>query len=578
MRIRLLSALFPLLLAPLGLTAQSNESPAADLPEGAIAYIELLDFGNVVRGIQGSEALVWLLSTDEFRTYQATPDYIKANAVKIIAEIILGSSLWNASADLLDGEIALGFYPNPSDEKKPHSIAIVRTPDSKTRARLRALLKPLLILFSKETDTKDLCANAKTWGEDGKGYISMHDEWLIATPDRALLDRTLTRLGGKQDGKSIASQPGFTEMETGLGKKHHARAYVNTAMISQATGPRFGKPQAFEDGMASFLFGGLLELAGESPFAGMTLDFAGKDFEITTAVAGTPDSLEEPYGLYFAKHPESGVIDIPNTEGTIAGLTFHRKLGEWYRQRDTLLAEQLLPAFDKFETDIGNLLPQKDFGQDVLPLIGDNFTLLAAHQKYDHLDGEPGVKLPAFAVIFDLAKPEEGADLFQLFVQTLSSVINLQAGQEGRQPWVLDIDLHNDTKITWSRYMEKPEGERLPIVFNFQPAAAAVGRKYIIATSVQLCRDLIDHFKAPESTTWQNRNAEFKLDFAQLTALARLNEGFLRSQEIQKGTPPDMAQKKLDMLMSVMSQFDSLRYHSVSENGLFKMHLRGSWK
>ena len=571
--------LFPFLLAlsPVA-KAVPFESLADSLPAGAIAYVEFSDLGHIVRSIETSDALRWILSTEEYQAYQKSPNFGKAKAVKTIVEIILGSSLWDAAGNLLDGRIALALYPNPSDEKKPHTIAIVRTDDSKTRTRLRALLKPLLVLFSKPADTSALCVDTKTWGEDDKGFVSMHDDWLVATPQRELLDRTLGLLGDTKKTPSISAQDGFVEMERGLGVEHHMRAYVNTAMISKAAGPRFGMPQKFEEGMASFLFGGLVELAGMSPFAGATLDINGKDFHLTTAIAGDPKSLPAPYGLYFTDHPKNGVIDIPQTEGTIAGFTIHRKLGEWYRHRDELLAERLLPGFDKFETDIGNLLPQKDFGQDVLPLIGDNFTILAAHQKYDHLEGEPGIKLPAFAVIFDLADPEKGSDIFQLFVQTLSSVINFQAGQEGRQPWVLDMDMHNETKITWSRYMEKPEGERLPIVFNFQPAAASVGRKYIIATSVQYCKDLIDHFKKPESFQWHNRNADFQLDIEQLTNLAELNEGFLRSQEIQKGTPPEVASKRVKMLMTVMRQFNDLRFHSASGDGIFKMNLEGSWK
>jgi hypothetical protein len=571
-------ALFPLFLT-IAHAQEANKQPtlAASLPDGALAYIELSSLSEVVHGIQNSPALDWILSTDEFAQIKQSPQFGKANAAKTIAEIILGSSLWEAAANLLDGEIAVALYPNPAANEKPDSIAIVRTNDSKTRNRIRAILKPLLHLVSTPVDTSDLYPGSQTWGQEGKGFVSMHERWFIASPKREHLDKTLRILAEKEK-STLASQSGFAEMQSGLGTGHHASAYVNTAMITSATGERFGMPQKSKEGLTSFLFSGLIELAGKSPFAGMTLDFRDHGFELITAVAGDPQSLPEPYGVYFAKHPDSGTIAIPKTNGHIAGLTIHRKLGDWYRHRQDLLAEHLLPAFDKFETDIGNLLPQKDFGQDVLPLLGDNFTIVSALQNYDHLDGEPGIKLPAFAVIFDLAKPEEGADMFKLFFQTLSSIINIQAGQEGRQPWVLDTDFHNETKYMWSRYMEKPTGERLPIVFNFQPAAAGIGRKFVIASSVQLCKDLIDHFKNPTSSEWQNQNADFQIDIAQLASLAEQNENFLRAQEIQKGTPPELAEKRIAMLLTILKQLNGLRYHSEAADGLYKLHLNGSWK
>ncbi len=558
--------------------AEERPSLSALLPEGVIGFVEVSKLGEVVRRLPGSQLMEWVTATDGYRQFEQSPDFGKLKTAKFVAEFVLGTSLWKAAANMLDGEVAVALYPNPEDAKKPHAVAMIRAPFTWTRVRFRMVLKPLLWLSSTKVETQDICPGSRTWGEDGKGFISFHRDWLLATPRRELLDRTLRILGGKDPGGTLAKQAGVAEMEAGLGSAHHVRAYLNAAMISKGTDERFGIPRQLDNGVFSFLFDGLIELAGKSPFVGATLDVREHGIEVVAAVAGDPAALPEPYGLYFSHPPESGVIDLPKSEGMIAGLTLHRKLGEWYRARDSLLAEPLLPAFDKFETDIGNLLPQKDFGEDVLPLLGDNFTLVAALQGYEHLDGAPGVKLPAFAAIFDLTKPAEGADIFQLFFQTLSSVLNIQAGQEGRQPWLMEVEFHNETKISYGRYLEKPKGERLPMVFNFQPAAAGVGRKFILATSVELCRDLVDHFKNPSSSEWQPRNVDFELDLPGLAALAEANEGFLRSQEIQKGTPTEDAARNIGLLIDAMKRFEKLRYHTAVEGGLFKLHLEGSWK
>ena len=105
-----------------------------------------------------------------------------------------------------------------------------------------------------------------------------------------------------------------------------------------------------------------------------------------------------------------------------------------------------------------------------------------------------------------------------------------------------------------------------------------MGRKYIIATSVQYCRDLVDHFKNPDAMQWQKQNAEFVLDAAALAKLAEMNEGFLRSQEIGKGTSPEEAEKRIGLLITALKQLDAVRYHSGAENGAFRMNLNASWK
>jgi hypothetical protein len=565
------------LLLPLSATAKQPSLTTA-LPDGALGFVEFSDLGEVVRSVRESRALQWLMATDEYQKFEQSPDYRKVNAVRATAELMLGGSLWDAASDLFGGRTALALYPDPANYRQPQAVVIFRPEESKTFTKVREALKPLLSAAGKDTDTSGQCPGTTTWSFDGKGYVTMHGSWLLAAPQRPLLDRALALLNGAKDQPSLAAQTGISEMERGLGADHHVRAWVDTALVRKGLGERFGLPEKATNGAASFIFGGLLELAARSPFAAGALDFRDREVTGTLCLAGDPAKLPEPGGLWYVQHPGNGVIPLPKTPGTIAGITIHRKLGDWYRHRDKLLADHLLPAFDKFETDIGNLLPQKDFGQDVLPLIGDNFTLTAALQNYDHLDGQPGIKLPAFAAIFDLPQPKDGADTFQLFFQTLSAILNLQAGQEGRQPSVLDAEFYKETKISFSRFLDKPKGDRLAIAYNFQPAAATVGRKYIIATSVQYCRDLVDHFKNPESSQWQNRNSEMALDFATLAKLAEMNEGLLRSQDIQKGQTPAAAEKRIGLLLSVLRQLDQLRYHSTADQGLFKMSLSATWK
>ena len=553
-------------------------SLAASVPDGAIGFVEFSNLGEIVRTVRDSKALKWVLATDEFRKFEESADYRKIKAVRATAELVLGSSLWDVASELLGGRIAVALYPDPDNYRKPHVAAILHLDPSKTLDRVREALKTFLPAAGKEVDTSAACPGSATWSVKDQGFVSMHDSWLVATQQRGVLDRILGLLDGAKEKTALAALDSFADMERDLGGEHHGRAWVNIAQIKKGLGDRFGLPEKSTDGMASLIFGGLLELAERSPFAAATLDFRKNDVEGVLAIAGDPAKLPEPAGLWYTQHPDNGVINLPKTPGTIAGITIHRKVGQWYRQRDKLLADHLLPAFDKFETDIGNLLPQKDFGQDVLPLIGDNFTFVSALQTYGHLDGEPGIKLPAFAGIFDLPKPKEGADMFQLFFQTLGAILNLQAGQEGRQPSVMDSEFYHDTKISFSRFLDKPKGERLAIAYNFQPAAAAIGRKYIVATSVQLCRDLVDYFKNPDASQWQNRNSEMVIDFTGLAKLAELNEGFLRSQDIQKGTAPDAAEKRVGLLINVLKQLDSLRYHSTAEGGFFKMNLKANWK
>ena len=89
-----------------------------------------------------------------------------------------------------------------------------------------------------------------------------------------------------------------------------------------------------------------------------------------------------------------------------------------------------MAGFDEFEAGLGQFFPSQNVGEDIMPAIGSTLTLLAAKQTFEHFDGEPGIKLPGFALIFDLDKPENGG-LFQLVFQTVVTIFNLTSAEQG---------------------------------------------------------------------------------------------------------------------------------------------------
>lgn len=555
-------------------------SLAGSVPGGATAFAELSGTGDLVKRLRDSSLLKEVLQSDEYRRFAESDKGHQAEAFRATAEVMLGGSLWDAAAEVLDGRLAVALYPDPAKTYDPAPVLVLKTATATGLDRVRKVLKPLLPAFAKRVEISGGGPDTEAWTTKAGPalFVSFSSSLAVAATDLKKLEQTLKLIAAGSPAGTLAAQPEFAAALTDA-KPHHLRLWGNLENVRKLTAPRFGAPEKWTDGGASLILGGLLEMAAASPHAALTLDLEPDGAALDFALTGDPAKLPEPAAIWFASPPQSGVIALPAVTGSIGGITVHRKFGDWYRQRDKLLADHLLPAFDKFETDIGNLMPQKDFGEDVLPLIGDNFTFTAAHQGFSHLGGAtPGIKLPAFALIFDMTDAQRGADTFSLFFQTLAAILNLQAGQEGRQPSILDSEFYKETKISFSRFLEKPAGDRLPVAWNFQPAAASVGRKFIITTSVQYCRDLVDHFRNPAAMEWKPRNAEFTLDVPALAELAEKNEALLRSAEIGKGQSPEDAAKRIGLLLRVLKELSTVRYESATEGGAFHMRLKAGWK
>ncbi len=552
-------------------------SLANQMPSGAIAFGEISGLDDVLGRLQNSTYWDTLTGTTQYQQVEKSPQYRKAQAARQIAETQLGMDLWTAGKRLLGGRIGVALYPRPNS-KQPDAVVLVRVADKAAMAQFRERLQPLLVLAEDQIDQSETIERMRVINLDDKAFLSMNEEWVVASNRRELFKQTLQGLQQEENPDCLAHDKEFQAMTRQMGSDHFLRTYVNTNAISKSAGGRF-VPEKLGNPLASLLFGGIVELAVHSPYAGVTLDIKDDHFLLTAAIAGGPKSLGDKHQVFFSDPETAGTPAIPRPKQVLGGISIHRDFAEWYQRREELMKEDVLPGFDKFEAGLGNLLPNRDFGQDVLPLLGKSLTFVSAPQGYDHLDGKPGVQLPGFALIIELAKPKEAGDVIQLFFQTLASIVNIQAGQQKRQPWVMTSETYNDVQISFGRYLQKPKGQRLPIVFNFLPAAARVDNQYIISSSLGLCRQLIDQLKAPATAAKQpNRNFNFELYFDSVAEMLQANRQFFQARAIQQGRTAQQAGADFDTVVRLLKTFKSLQLSTSAKADAFQAQLQGVWK
>jgi hypothetical protein len=573
-------------LRPASVAAQATVSGAGKssvlagaLPTGATAYVEVASLGRLLEELEQSSYLKLVVASSQFQTFARSPQYAKADAGRKVIETQLGMNLWKAGRELLRDRLGVGLYPNAEGNPAGNMLALVRGIDPKVLASLRERIEPILTLLDEQIDTSNSIDGIKVLSFQGKAFVALGDTWLAAASTRELLAKQLGMVSGKESG-SLAEDGPFKAMTADLGSEHLVRAYVNTEILAKARGGRLA-PAKVDNPLVSMLVGGIIELAATSPYAGLTLDVdtQAHRFVLASGVAGDSRKLDDAHRVFFSDPAGPGTPAIPQLPGIIGGFTFHLDLASWYRQREQLLEARVLPGFDQFETGIANLLPGRDVGEDVVPLIGKNITLIAVPQDYSHLDGKPGIKLPGFAAILELSKPQEGGDLFQLFFQTLSAVLNLQAREQNRQPWVMQSEALNGVQISFGRYLKKPAGDQLPLVFNFMPASARVDNKFIISSSLGLCRQLVEQLQKPATSVPQvNRNLNIEFHPAALAEILAANRQVFQARAIQQGTESAQAEREFSTLLELLGYFDSVRLSTQVLPDALRVQLEGGWK
>jgi hypothetical protein len=371
----------------------------------------------------------------------------------------------------------------------------------------------------------------------------------------------------------------YKKAQKKLAGPHLARGFFNLPAYAKLYNQPIEAPGKMSDGGGSLFFHGIIALAADSPYLGLTLDTDESGFSLVGAIEGDVKAAREKYGWFLSDPGTPGTRDIPRVDGLMGGITIHRNIGSWYLNREDILEEHLMAGFDEFEAGLGQFFPSQDVGEDIMPAIGSTLTLLAAKQTFEHFDGEPGIKLPGFALIFDLDKPENGG-LFQLVFQTVVTIFNLTSAEQGlnREPSVMTAVVHKGVPINIVQFLKKPKAERLDISYNFMPCATTVNGRFVFCTSLKLCKALVEEMAKPQDPKRVNRNFNFELYPTALSGLVKVNRRTLVAQRIQQGKTNDEANSEIDLVDNLLQYVKLLRLSTSVKKDGFQLQLEGQWK
>lgn len=538
------------------LSVSLSEAPLLEqMPAGAIAWVEIHDLAPTITRIERSARLAELKQHPAFQQLMQRQKVAQALVGVRLAEAFLERDLWTAARTLLGGQLSVALYP-VEGAPPVAALAVLQAGDREALQSGFSKFEPFLLRGPDGAEVHESLEGVETFVLNKNVFLARGADWVAASNHRPTLRRYLEHLAAEEPSENVLTPRPFQQMRSQMGTEHTALAAVNLDALRAAQGWKV--PERLDNAVGSLLFAGILEMARHSPYLGVTLDLD-DGLRLRGGLAGTVQELDPRYASFFSDPATPGTPALPELPSLLGGIAVHRDFGHWYQAREELMSADVLPEFDKFEAGIANLLPGRNFSADVLPVLGRNLMFVAAPQSFDHLDGRPGVQLPGFALVIEMARPDEASDLLSLFFQTLSGVLNIQAGQQGRQPWVLASESYNGVQLTFGRYLEKPTGDRLSLVHNFMPASAQVGNYYVISSSRSFCRELVDALQAPSDRPQPNRNFNFELRPQRLAGLLEANQDFFTAQAIKEGRTLERSQQDLALAQFALKSIELLR-------------------
>jgi hypothetical protein len=303
-----------------------------------------------------------------------------------------------------------------------------------------------------------------------------------------------------------------------------------------------------------FAIGGIIETLKTAPFAaaGVHVDRLGGAMKVH--VPRDAAQLAASRAWYFA--PSGGQAGPPlAARGRIGALSTYRDLGAMWNAREELFNEQVVAGLAQADSGLGLFFTGRDFGPEVLGQVNPRLNVVVAEQRFADGAPQPAIKLPAFAVVFELKDPADLSIPLLIAYQKTVGLANIVGGQQGQPQLLLATEDVNGVRISTATYIVEKETplKDAPIHFNFSPSCATVGDRFVLGSTTTLVRDLVERLQQPASAAETPLNTDFQVDLRMLTdALDANREWFISNNMLTNGRTREQAVTQIDALYQLL--------------------------
>ncbi len=342
------------------------------------------------------------------------------------------------------------------------------------------------------------------------------------------------------------------------------------------------------------------QLLPKDPLAWLWLDFASvkkskeskdffdatrKDFVQTLVAGGTIDCLKradyiaaglyrEPTGFRLSLRLPAGRSEFPaeyqlhvppaNTPGTLPLLeppgtlysqSFHLDVGYLWKNRSTLANDEIRKGLEKADKDVSKVLPGNVKFGELLEMWGPHHRFVVANHGTLPYSKEPGQRFPAFGYVATGRDPKFAKSV-EPALRSAAIIGSLQFGLKMAQ------HTHEGAEIVAYRFPENKDfaNDTDGVRFNFEPCFAIVGSELVVASTVELCKNLITELKRVEKQP-AGRAVLRSVASARggADALASLPDPLITDAVLSRGVGLETARKEVAQLVAWVKSLGAVR-------------------
>jgi hypothetical protein len=287
--------------------------------------------------------------------------------------------------------------------------------------------------------------------------------------------------------KSLSSNDDVAAARKLAGADSVAWMWLNLQSLHNAkeTKDLFNLPR--NEATQTILNGGILDVARRSRFVAGGLVFGPHGFVLRFKMPAGREGLPAELAAHVPANGSPGSRPLLEPKDVVLSSTYYFDPSKFWEHRKKLFTEPDVKTFEQFDKNSAKFLAGSPFSK-LLGMAGPYQRFVVAHQTRPAYATAPGLPIPAFALIIEMREPEAFSKRMDTTLRAAALLATTQVKLK------LVEENFRDVKITAYRFPEDAtvKFDVNNLRFNFSPSFVLVGNQFVVSSTVELCRELVE--------------------------------------------------------------------------------------
>jgi hypothetical protein len=462
--------------------------------------------------------------------------------------------------DLLDRLAGGGMVAGIKFGNNAPTVLVIKGTDEKLTEKFLDLAADVIKDELARQESKDEVTKSDYHGipgyQIGKGlFTARAGSVIVVSNHKEALARSLDLYLGKEK-KSLATHPGVAEAARLLPQAPLANLWVTLKPLhdSQAGKDLYKSPR--DNSQLTVLIGHYLDLFGRSPFFCAALAEQEDGFLLTARLPRGREGMGPDGDLHVPPAGQPGSRPLLEPKGVLYSSSFYLDFSSIWKDRAKLFPKVQADALAAFDKSSGRFLGGVKLSK-LFECAGVYHRLIAVKQPKSSYSKQPATRIPAFAFITEMRQPEKFAPAMETVLRAGGLLASTQFKLK------LEEETYKGHAIAGYRFDEKAElkADVDNFRFNFSPCFVRLDDQFVVCSTIELCRELVDLLVAEKKSPGKSSPAKTR-DRFYAGGVADLLESFrdqLITQTIlDQAVPPGEAKEQVEALIQLVRTLGTL--------------------